>query len=165
MTGIDLDALSNRELLRLHCTLMDTLRHRQVVRSSNNPVADYAESLVAQALGLSLEANSHAGYDATGVDGLRYQIKGRRLTAANGSTQLGALRNLDSAPFDQLAAVIFDAHLDVRYAALIPLATVRQIGKYQSHTHSHTVHFRYATLALDGVRDITATLRLAAQAM
>ena len=155
---VDLSTLSNSELLALHCQVMGLLRERGVVRSSNNPVADYTETLVATALGATLVTASQAGYDAVGPDGTRYQIKGRRLTVANGSTQLSAIRNLDQGPFDQLAAVVFDASLVVQYAGLIPLAVVRQLGRYRAHTNSHTLHFRRSVLDLDGVGDITSRL-------
>lgn len=158
---VDLSALSNSELLALHCQVMGVLRERGVVRSSNNPVADYTESLVANALGATLVTASQAGYDAVGPDGTRYQIKGRRLTLANGSTQLSAIRNLATKPFDVLAAVVFDASLVVQYAALIPLPVVQELGRYRAHTNSHTLHFRRLVLDLDGVVDITNRLRAA----
>lgn len=159
---VDLSNLGNSELLALHCQVMGLLRERNVVRSANNPVADYTESLVAKALGATLVTASQAGYDAVGPDGTRYQVKGRRLTVANGSTQLSAIRNLDKAPFDHLAAVVYDANLAVLYAGLIPLSVVQQLGRYRAHTNSHTLHFRRSVLALDGVVDITDRVRAAA---
>lgn len=161
---MDLDALSDRNLLDLHCRLMELLRQRGVVRSSNNPVADYTETLVARALGATLEANSKAGYDAIGIDGTRFQIKGRRLTPANRSTQLSAIRNLDRDPFDQLAAVVYNSNLVVQYAALIPLGTVRMLSRYRAHTNAHTLHFRRALLDEASVTDITSTIQAAADA-
>src|SRR5262249_37444988 len=86
--GIDLTKLTSAELLALFDGVLVELRARDLVRSSNNPVADYAESLVARALGLRLETKSTTGYDAIGQDGLKYEIKGRRPTPANKSRQL-----------------------------------------------------------------------------
>lgn len=159
---MDLDHLSNRQLLELHCSLMAKLRERGVVRSSNNPIADYTESLVAKALGASLAVGSTAGFDAVTPEGTRIQIKGRRLTPENGSTQLSAIRNLAGKPFDVLAAVMFDKDLNVMYAALLPLSVVQDHGRYRAHTNAHTLHFRPALLGLPGVRDITAELRIVA---
>lgn len=156
---LDLDGLTNRQLLELHCSLMAKLREREVVRSSNNPVADYAETLIAKALRAELEPNSKAGYDALDAAGRRYQIKGRRLTPQNASTQLGAIRNLAGDPFDDLAAIVFDKDLNVLYAALIPLAVIQTLGRYYPHTNSHTFHFRKSVLDAEGVRDITAAVR------
>src|SRR5579859_4665505 len=94
--GMDLTKLASAELLALFESVLVELRARGLVRSSNNPVADYAESLVAQALGLKLETKSTTGYDAIGPDGLKYEVKGRRPTPANKSRQLSVIRGLDN---------------------------------------------------------------------
>lgn len=54
---------------------MQELRHRSLIRSWNNPVADYAERLVAQELNLDLAPPVAQGCDATDDTGRRYQIK------------------------------------------------------------------------------------------
>lgn len=155
---MDTDELTDRQLLDLHCLVMEALRQRGVVRSSNNPVADYTETLVARALNAKLAVGSQAGFDAVGQDGTRYQIKGRRLTATNRSTQLSALRNLASDPFDHLAAVVYNSSLNVEYAALIPLDVVKRVGRYSPHTNAHTLHFRRSLLNEMGVIDITTQI-------
>ena len=43
--------LDNKQLLEVYCALMSELRERGVVRSANNPVADYTETLVSNAAG------------------------------------------------------------------------------------------------------------------
>ena len=88
---IDLRAHSVAELLALYTQLLGELTARQVLRSSNNPVADYSEWLTARAFGLTLAAKSVAGYDAEAADGTRYQVKGRRPTS-NRSRQLSFIR-------------------------------------------------------------------------
>lgn len=154
----DWSEYSDRQLLSAHCELLAALKARGVVRSANNPVADYTESLVSRALDLRLEAQSRAGYDARDAAGLRYQIKGRRLTAHNASPQLGALRNLDREPFDVLAAVVYDAGLVVRYAALLPIAVVAGLSRYSAHSNSHVLIFRRSLLDDPRVTDISALL-------
>jgi len=158
---MSLDILTDRQLLELYCALMAKLRERSIIRSSNNPVADYTETLVAKALGIRLENNSKAGYDAIDADGTRYQIKGRRLTPENMNPQLSAIRNLAGNPFDVLAAVLFDNGLNVTCAALIPRSVVQLLGRYTAHTNSHTFHFRKTVLNVDGVRDVTEEVRIA----
>ena len=137
---------------------MAELKDRGVVRSSNNPVADYTETLVSRALGLSLESQSQAGYDARGADGTRYQIKGRRLTSHNRSTQLSALRNLAQRPFDTLAAVAYSQDLSVLYGALIPIEVVTELSRFSTHRNSHIFMFRRNVLEDPRVTDITAVL-------
>ena len=108
-----LEQHSSIELLQLHSSIIEELKQRGVVRTKNNPVGDYTEWLVAKGLGLELANNSSAGYDGMDNDGLKIQIKGRRITPDNKSRQLGAIRNLELQDFDRLAAVIFDENYEI----------------------------------------------------
>ncbi len=158
MMSIEWGQYTDRELLGHYAGLMDALRTRNVVRSSNNPIADYAEMLVANALDLRLAGRSASGFDATDATGLQYQIKARRRTPQNSSTQLSALRNLEKDPFHFLAAVMFEADFSIQYAAVIPLAVVRQLSGWSEHTKSHRFLFRRNVLEQPGVQDITGRL-------
>jgi hypothetical protein len=122
---IDPAAYTVTELLAAYGAVMDELRRRDIVRSSNSPVSDYAELLFCKALGWRRENNSAAGHDATDQTRQRYQIKGRRLTRHNRSRQLSAIRRLEDNPFDVLAGVLFDETFQVVRAALIPVELVR----------------------------------------
>ncbi len=75
---MDLTLLSDANLLALWADAMTELKSRGVIRSANNPVADYAERLVAERLALTLMTGSNPGYDAVGPGKTRYQIKARR---------------------------------------------------------------------------------------
>src|SRR5688500_16208722 len=109
----DLKCLSNRQLLKLYAELMAEMRRRDLVRSSNGPGADIAEGLVAMALSLTLNAASTAGYDGVDPQGRKIEVKCRRITPHNGSRQLSAIRNLESAHFDFLAGVLFNEDFSV----------------------------------------------------
>jgi hypothetical protein len=109
-----MDHLATRsiaDLLALHAAIMEELRARNVLRSENNPTGDLAEYLFCAAFGWTQENNSAKAFDATGEDGTRYQIKGRRIHRRNGSRQLSAIR--DPNGFDILAAVLFDDNYGV----------------------------------------------------
>lgn len=157
----DWSHLDDKQLIGAYCTLMAVLKERGIVRSANNPVADYTEALVCKALRLVQETSqSQAGYDAIDpANGRRYQIKGRRLTSHNSSTQLSALRNLRERPFDLLAAVTYSENMGVLYAALIPLDAVLELSRYSAHTNSHTLMFRRNLLDDPRATDITDELR------
>jgi hypothetical protein len=146
------------ELLLAYASLMEELRSRGIVRSSNNPVADFTEFLVARALGLALESKSAAGHDATDTSGVRYQIKGRRPTEHNKSVQLGIMRNLSARPFDVLAAVVYSPIFSVSYAGLIPIEVVRELGHFSKHSNGQVFHFRRSVLDDPRVTDITSRL-------
>lgn len=154
-----------RDLLLLYSQIMDELRSREVIRTSNSPVGDYGELLFAKAFGWSLESNSASGHDATDDIGLRYQIKARRLTAANGSRQLSAIRRLNDQTFDHLAAVLFDANFQVRRAIIIPHAVVASRSRRREHTNSWLFMLDDRVWQLSGVRDVTVELSAAAAAL
>ncbi len=91
-------------------------------------------------LGLDLAAKSTAGHDAVDLQGIRYQIKGRRITSDNGSLQLGAIRNLDREDFDFLIGVPLDENFKVILAVRIPHAVIGEYASYKAHTNAHVLH-------------------------
>jgi hypothetical protein len=159
MIDLDLRTVSMRDLLSLFGGLMDELRRREVVRSSNNPVADYAEFLVARALRLKLLRSSNTGCDAVDSNGKRYEVKGRRVTKHNPSTQLSVIRQLDSCHFDFLAGVLFDEDFSILRACLVPHEAVRRMATYSKHQNGWILHLRSSLWEQDGVREITQGIR------
>ena len=154
----ELQQASTGDLLRFYCDVLNELRRRGVIRSTNNPVADYTEHLVADALGLTRTDSSASGHDAVDADRKRYQIKGRRLTPQNPSTQLSAIRDLPARPFDYLAAVIYHPDFTIDYAALIPFEVVAERSQYQEHTNSYRFFMKRKVLDDPRVNDITGRL-------
>ncbi len=155
---MDLSGHTVNDLLQLYAGVLHELRRRGVTRSTNNPVADYTEHLVSRQLGLELCRNSVSGFDATDADGHRYQIRGRRLTPENPSTELSALRNLQSRPFDFLIAVIHRSDIAVDYAAQVPYEAVREQSRYSKHTNAHRFLMRRSVLNDPRVTDATSRL-------
>ncbi len=153
--------LTAAELLRLHAQIGEELRTRGVVRSANNPTGDLAEHLFCAAFGWAQAPNSERGYDATGPDGTRFQIKGRRVHRRNPSRQLSAIRDLAGGHFDVLAGVIFDDDFCVVRAALIPRGVVEARSTYVAHTNSHKFILREDVWSAAGVRDVTAEVAAA----
>lgn len=155
---MDLSSPTNLELLRMYAAVMEELRRRNVIRTANNPVADYTEWLVSDKLGLRLENSSQAGYDAIDHEGNRYQIKGRRVRRSQVSATLSAIRNLADQGFDWLIAVIFETDFSIRYAAKIPHGLVRDVAAYRAHINGHVLNLHPGILQREGVHDLTAEL-------
>lgn len=158
---IGLKGLGTTELLRLFAAVLDELRGRGVIRSANNPVADYAERLMACALSLDLKSKSTTGFDAMDAQGRRYEIKGRRLTRQNRSTQLSVIRGLDLKHFDFLGGVLFDEDFSVARACLIPRDVVERTAVYRAHVNGWILHLRPGLWQEPGVEDISAQVRAA----
>lgn len=159
MSITDFSQLTIIELLATHSAVLEELQRRNVIRSKNNPTGDYAEWLVSTKLGLRLETNSAKGFDATDSQGLRIQIKGRRVTPKNKSTQLGVIRNLVARDFDFLVAVVFDANWHVKLAAKIPYETVHLLSTFRPHVNGHTMHLRPTVFDNPNVENISRELR------
>jgi len=156
----DLATSSTGELLKLYTEVLDELRRREVVRSSNNPVADYSELLFCLAFDWAREGNSKAGHDAT--DGnIRYQIKGRRQTVHNPSRQLSAIRKMEGSPFDFFAGVVFADDFTVYRAALVPIAIVRDRARWSKHVNGWLFNLDDTVWRLPGVVDVTTQLQAA----
>lgn len=105
----DLSTYSRQELLVLYVQVMNELRKRGIVRSFNNPVGDIGEGIVCEALNLTMANKSSKGYDATGQDGMKYQIK-TRWRGARGWRNIVGLRDLEAKLFDRMAVVILAGH-------------------------------------------------------
>ena len=121
---IDLAPLGATELLKLHARVSDELRVRGITRSSNNPTGDLTEFLFCRAFGRSQAGNSNANVDAANPGGVRYQIKGRRITPQDSSRQMSAIRDLQGSNFDFLTRTLFNRDYSILRAAIVPIEVV-----------------------------------------
>lgn len=152
---MDFGKFSTKKLLHLYADTMKELRKRRILRSSNNPTADYAEYIIANKLNLELAPNSNKEFDA--IDrktGIKYQIKARRLTEFNKSKQLGVLRNLDSANFNFLIAVIFDEKFNILEAYKIPKNVIKKYARFSKHQNGHILTLKGLILKDDKISKI-----------
>lgn len=133
----NLKPMSERDLLRLYAELMEELRTRGLIRSSNNPVADYAEKVAVEYLGLRRAGKEARGYDGLDKNGMKYQIKGRRITRHNKSRQLGVIRNINEKLFHFLIAVIFDESFDLIEMWKMPYRFVNENATWSKHQNGH----------------------------
>lgn len=155
---IDLTSLTSSEVLHLHAQLIEELRARKITRTSNNPTGDLAEYLFCKAFGWKQEPNSKSHVDAIDSDGLRYQIKARRITEHNNSRQVSAIRNLDDNHFDYLAGVLFTEDYKIYKAAIIPRSVIVEWSKYGKHTNSHRFLLHDDIWIIPSVRDVSNEL-------
>ncbi|MCD4674236.1 MAG: hypothetical protein K8R77_16350 [Anaerolineaceae bacterium] len=93
-------------------------------------------------MGLTLEANSKTGFDAVDSAGVKFQIKSRRLTKRNSSTQLSAIRNLDEHDFDYLIAVLFDEMFEVGLVVQLPYEIIGKYARFSKHVNAHLLRLK-----------------------
>ena len=154
----DLNQMAVADLLRLFSRVLDELRSRGVVRSTNNPVADYAEYLVIKALDLRAAPKSTKGYDAVDAEERKYEVKARRLTENNKSRMLSAIRDLEDRHFDFLAGVLFNEDFSFNKACLIPFGVVKTEAVYRKHVNAHILMLRDPIWEREGVVDISLAI-------
>ena len=129
--------MDEQRILRLYSELMEELRGRELIRTSNNPVADYAEKVAVDYIGLHRVGKEERGYDAIDDNGRKYQIKGRRITKHNSSRQLGVIRNLEEKLFDYLIAVIFNEDFSADEIWKVPYQFVKENSRFSKHQNGH----------------------------
>lgn len=132
----------DQEVLKIYSDLMEELRERKVIRSSNNPIADYGEKVISDYLRLNLVRGSNKSFDAQDSRGATYQIKARRLTRHNSSRQLGVIRNLETKNFDHLLVGIFDEEFSLIELWKIPHKTIKTYARYSKHQNGHILYAR-----------------------
>src|ERR1700691_1572956 len=90
--------MSDDEIAKTWARCMRMLRVRDLVRTVNTPVGDYAERICWVRFKLERKGFAEKSIDAVDAKGIRYQIKGRRLTPENRSRQLSPIRDIEKNP-------------------------------------------------------------------
>lgn len=155
----DFSAASLGELFRLYRGILGELRNRGVVRTENAPAGDYAEYLVAAALGGELAPNSERSWDVKITTGERLQVKSRVVSSPPRSSQL-QLSPFRSFDFDEAVVVLFsDADYTVVAAVRLPRHVVEEAGRFSAHVNGHIVHARPSLLEHEEGVDVVSLLR------
>jgi hypothetical protein len=157
----DLSALSDPGLFSLYRAILHELKSRGVIRTENAPVGDYAEYLVATALGGQLEPNSKKAWDVVDNDGEKLQVKARVVSdpAEPGQLQLSPFRSFG---FDSAVIVLLSAtDYTVSRASKVPRHVVKSSAVYQPHVNGWVLFARPEIMGHADATDLTAALRAA----
>lgn len=154
---IDVKTLSLLELMATQTQVLDELAVRDIVQNPSQPVGDYAVHLACKAFDLKREPTSTSGYDASDDEGLKYQIKFKRLMSSTDTRQLNAIKGLEQKKFDFLIGVLFSADMTIYRAALIPFDTVSRLVDATAKIFM----LNNKVWDMDGVIDITDKIKAA----
>jgi hypothetical protein len=157
----DLSALSESGLFSLYRAILRELKYRGVIRTDNAPVGDYAEYLVATALGGQLAPNSEKAWDVLGHDGEKLQVKARVVSepAEPGQLQLSPFRSFG---FDFAVIMLLSAtDYTVSRASKVPCHVVESSAVYRQHVNGKVLFARPEIMGHPDATDLTATLRTA----
>lgn len=119
--AMSLSNSTDAELVALYGEVMGELHRRGVVRSGNNPIADMAETVIADYYGVQPEPPNSPSFDVKASDGTRIQVKALRKTQKS-RRGLSPLRTFE---FDYVAAVIFEIDMQLVEAVFVPVDAVR----------------------------------------
>lgn len=144
-----------KRLLKEDAAVRKELRRHGI----GDPVADYAEILACQRLGLTRQPRSSKGVDAVDKSGTRFQIKARKAVDSS-SPQLGIIRDLESNAFDYLIAVIFEEGFEVRGAWKIPHSTVLRSAGFSRHQNGHRLTLTKELLQDESIEEVTERLKV-----
>jgi hypothetical protein len=157
----DLSGLSEPGLFSLYRAILAELKSRGVIRTENAPVGDYAEYLVATALGGELAPNSEKAWDVLGRGGEKLQVKARVVSdpAEPGQLQLSPFRSFD---FHSAVIVLLSAtDYTVTRASKVPRHVVESSAVYRQHVNGKVLFARPAIMGHAEATDLTARLRAA----
>jgi len=127
----DLSAFSDSDLFAFYRAILSELKSRGVIRTENAPVGDYAEHLVATALGGQVAPKSQKSWDVLGSDGEKLQVKARVVSdpAGPGQLQLSPFRSFG---FDSAVIVLLSAtDYSVFRASKVPREVVESSAIYR----------------------------------
>ena len=162
MITTDLSASSESDLFASYAAILGELKSRGVIRTMNAPAGDYAEYLVATALGGKLAPSSEKSWDVLANNGEKLQVKCRVVSdpAMPGQLQLGIFRSFS---FDYAVIVLLSAtDYTVKRAAKIPRCVVEScIGPYRQHVNGKVLFATPEVMGHPDATDLTAILRAA----
>jgi hypothetical protein len=157
----DLSTFSEPALFSLYRAILSELKSRGVIRTENAPVGDYAEYLVAAALGGHLAPNSEKSWDVLGKDGEKLQVKARVVSdpPEPGQLQLSPFRSFG---FDSAVIVLLSAaDYAVARAAKVPRHVVESSARHRQHVNGKVLLARPEIMGHPDATDLTAALRAA----
>ncbi|GGC69727.1 hypothetical protein GCM10011410_23200 [Hoyosella rhizosphaerae] len=146
--GYDPSTRSTPQLLQEWAAIMRELRHRDVVRTNNNPVGDIAEAIVHEYYGGERGGFSQAGWDIRSPEGHRIQVKGMRLTPTTKSRNLSPIRDSD---YDFVVVVIFNEDFHVIEALRMSRNTVEEQFSHRAYVNGRIISVTAALRQHPGV--------------
>lgn len=141
MALLDRDALkvaAPRELLVAYESILSELRSRQVVRTNDAPLGQWAEWLAREKLGGTLERNSRKGHDLVTPDERRLQVKARivRDEKRRSERQLSVFRSF---AFNDCLVLLVKPDYTIRSATRLAADVVQAHARHRAHVNGYVL--------------------------
>jgi len=155
----DLSALSESGLFSLYRAILSELKSRGVIRTENAPAGDYAEYLVATALGGQLAPNSEKSWDVLANDGEKLQVKARVVSnpAEPGQLQLSPFRSFSFG--SAVIVLLSDTDYAVSRASKVPRHVIESSAVHRRHVNGKVLFARPEIMGHPDATNLTAALR------
>jgi hypothetical protein len=129
---MDLDELTNRELLGVWASSLRLLYERGIVRTHNNPIGDIAEEMVARHCTGVRGSFDQAAWDIRVGDGL-LQVKACRRATPTSKVGFSPIRHEDG--YTAVILVVFGPDMTVQEAWRVPREVVNEVGIFSAHVN------------------------------
>ncbi len=132
---------STTELLRLSAAIVGELARRDVVRTNDAPIGQYAEWLAEQILGGSRVTNSNPAIDIVGTNEFgNVQVKARILRGGGmKDRQLSPFRSTTGPGYDFVLVLLFCSDFTVKRAVILSAGVVAGHGRHSAHVNGRIV--------------------------
>lgn len=145
------------KLLEQYGSILAELRARDVVRTGNAPIGDYAEHLAQQVYGGALAQNSVKSYDLISGDSRKMQVKARAVgRLSSRATTFSAFRSFE---FDVACFLLFDARTyRLIWAKELTAGAALSVSRRSEHVNAN--HLSRSTVEREGA-DVTDKFAIA----
>lgn len=148
------------ELLEMYASILTELKSRNVIRTGNAPLGDYAEFLAQKVYGGVLAPNSSKSYDVTSDDGRLIQVKARAFgEKTSGSAVFSVFRSFE---FDVATLLVFDAgSYDLLWAREVSPGDVESSSRWSEHVNGRLLRMAVAkSLGVDVTQTFLDAIRV-----
>jgi len=143
------------QLLEDWAAIMRALRDRGIIRTSNNPVGDIAEAIVAEHFTGERAPSSQKNWDVRTADGERIEVKGiRQLKGGSRRSNVSPIRG---AEYDTVVVVLLDDNFKVTEGLRIPRAVVEELFGHNDHVNGVVIKVSKALRDHPGVQPVDLT--------
>lgn len=115
---------------------MAELRERDVIRTSNNPIADIAEALVHEHFGGERGSFNQPGWDVRTPSGDRLQVKAMRRLPTGKRRNLSPIRDQN---YDAVIAVIFNENFELECALRMSRELVEELFPHKTYVNGRII--------------------------
>lgn len=145
------------ELLKLHGEILQELKRQGVVKTRNQPIADYSKWLVRTRLNLKEVKNPNEKYDAYDNSGIKYLVRSRQVIGDN-LALFSVIRKIEERNFDYVVVITYDEEYKIADAYKIPIDILIKEVDYNDYQNGYIIKLRDLDLNDKRITDVKSIL-------